>query len=601
MIFLHIQKSSEHKSAGNINIRNFKTLERDGFHIGYAADDLFGFVVESGEYFLIGEVEISNDMKFYLDRLEGFPRVIDFLNKPESYVCQYVIINFKTKKLICRQSLSGNRPLYYRLGKHDLFFGTDIKSFREAGVRLMPARSVMPEFMAYRYVAAPRTLYQDISRMIVGENITLDLNTFSLSEKIPPSFMPLPEGDLSSAESAINEADRILNETIGTYYKNSFKTAITLSGGLDSTALAAVAKYHPTVNKSDLTTVSSCFSFIIDNEMESQYARSAADNLKLKHRIFTSSDESYLRAIIESIYHAGEPIHHLQSAMLYLMFGECRELSYDQVISGEGSDGMFGNDLHLRIFNNLHRLDMLTRVPIKAAIRMLHKSFFRNDDRFRFFSHDFGDQYKSPLHIFWTFGRYGNPQIIRDIYGCDEFDLYRGRYDLMQNFAGRDLLDSISILALLTEGYQTMTVWSRLGEAAGVRVLYPFTYPGLVRTAVSIPWALKLREQKFIIREILRKYKVSEQIITRPKKSFGFPPSFWALPRRIFQPFVDMLGEMFDPKMIAMVQDERVDRAMILWGMINLYLWNKLMIEGVEPADLVEEVLGRKRRMEALQ
>ncbi len=597
MFFLHIERAEQGHSE-NAAKRNHKIVSRDGFRIRYACDDLYGFAVESEDYFVVGEIEISNDMKFYLDRLQGFPRVIDFLNKPESHVCDYAIINFKTKKLIFRQSLSCNRPVYYRLGKHEAYISTHIKALRDAGIRLVPAKSVTPEFMAYRYVTAPRTLYQDISRLIGGQTLTYDLTNGEIVSDEKPPFAELVDVDLSTPESAGEISDNILSDTLGTYYKSSFKTAITLSGGLDSTALAAVAKYHGAVNPEDLTTVSSCFSFIIDNEMESQYARTAADDLKLKHKVFTSSDERYLAAIVDSIYHAEEPIHHLQSAMLYLMFGECRELSYDQVISGEGSDGLFGNDLHVRIFNNLHRLDMLTRMPVKPAIRMLHKSIFRNDDRFRFFSHDFGRNIESPEHIFWTYGRYGNREIIREIHGCKPADIFRSRLELMKSYSDRSLLESISIMALLTEGYQTMTLWSKLGEAAGVRVLYPFTYPTLVRAAVSIPWSVKLQEQKYIIRQILRKYSVSEDIITRPKRSFGFPPSFWALPNRIFQPFVDMLSEMFDRKLIQKVQDERIDRAMILWGMINLFLWKKMMIDGVDPADLKKEVLGRKRRLE---
>ena len=81
----------------------------------------------------------------------------------------------------------------------------------------------------------------------------------------------------------------------------------------------------------------------------------------------------------------------------------------------------------------------------------------------------------------------------------------------------------------------------------------------------------------------------------RPKLSFGFPVGFWAPRGTLFQPLVDMAAEMFEPRFLRGLQGEDTSKAMVLWNLLNLFLWHKMFIDDARPEDLCAEILDRRR------
>ena len=95
---------------------------------------------------------------------------------------------------------------------------------------------------------------------------------------------------------------------------------------------------------------------------------------------------------------------------------------------------------------------------------------------------------------------------------------------------------------------------------------------------------------------MLRESGIPEDLVTRPKLSFGFPCRYWALPGTLFQPIVDMAGKMFGKSVLRSLQTGDSDRAMLLWNLLNLYLWRELFIENSSPESLIVEILERRGR-----
>ena len=122
----------------------------------------------------------------------------------------------------------------------------------------------------------------------------------------------------------------------------------------------------------------------------------------------------------------------------------------------------------------------------------------------------------------------------------------------------------------------------------------------VIDQVTSIGWPQKLKEPKYLIREILRDAGLPENIISRPKLSFEFPYKYWALRNSLFQPIVDMAGEMYDPNMLRALQSARPGTAMLLWNLINLYIWNKLHIDGADASDFSRELIDRHRQLNGI-
>lgn len=83
-----------------------------------------------------------------------------------------------------------------------------------------------------------------------------------------------------------------------------------------------------------------------------------------------------------------------------------------------------------------------------------------------------------------------------------------------------------------------------------------------------------------------------------PKPGFAFPSRFWASPGTIFQPIVDVAGELPDRAILRSLQVDRGPGARVLWGLINIYLWHKMHDQGVAAVDVKEKVSSRRRNLE---
>lgn len=112
---------------------------------------------------------------------------------------------------------------------------------------------------------------------------------------------------------------------------------------------------------------------------------------------------------------------------------------------------------------------------------------------------------------------------------------------------------------------------------------------------MTIPWEVKLREPKRLVRAALRNLGIPETLIVRPKLSFGFPQRFWAPKGALFQPVVDMAMHVHEPRVLELLQTEEGGASMVLWCLLNQFLWTQLFEAGRSVEDLSGEILDRRR------
>jgi asparagine synthase (glutamine-hydrolysing) len=484
------------------------------------------------------------------------------------------------------------RPLYYHYREGLFCCSTSVRSLNECGVELELNEKALPEFLVYRYVVSPQTLYRGVKKLLGGQTVRIDLATGCLVDSSDFEFMR--SSSAIAARPAPGQLSRLLQDQLRVSFQHYSNPGVLLSGGLDSGALAAISREL----KPDIDSTSSSFNFIDRTDAETDYALSFASCLSMSHHVYEGSQAEYLSGLVDSIYFAEEPVHHLQSVMLHLLFKNHARQRHGLLICGEGADGLFGNDLHNFLHRRRHVLAVLKALGGKTLVPWLAKTFDLNDDRWSRLALDYGADVESEQHVLWTLGRYGDPELVKTQFGYDAESMLGSHKELTSRYKDRSLLDKVTILSLLCEGSVSMQIWSKLAESQGIALHYPFAATAVVDYVNPLPWEEKLREGKYFIRSLLREHNVSEELITRPKLSFGFPYRYWALPGGLFQPVVDMATEMFEPALLRSLQTEESGRAMLLWNLINVYLWRKLMIENVARDDVSAEILNRRRTLD---
>ena len=112
---------------------------------------------------------------------------------------------------------------------------------------------------------------------------------------------------------------------------------------------------------------------------------------------------------------------------------------------------------------------------------------------------------------------------------------------------------------------------------------------------MTVPWEVKLQEKKHLVRAALRQLGVPEALITRRKLSFGFPVRCWAPKGALFQPIVDMATQVHNARVLESLQREEEGASMVLWCLLNQFLWAQLFEVGRSVEDLSGEILDRRR------
>jgi asparagine synthase (glutamine-hydrolysing) len=127
--------------------------------------------------------------------------------------------------------------------------------------------------------------------------------------------------------------------------------------------------------------------------------------------------------------------------------------------------------------------------------------------------------------------------------------------------------------------------------AVSVEARVPLLDHKIVEFAASLPPHLKLRRltRKYLLREVSRAW-LPAQIIDRPKKGFPVPISIWF--RKEARPFVrDLLSPavirrrgLFKPAYVEHLLAEHdsgfADHASLIWGLLNVELWQQLFMDG---------------------
>jgi len=134
----------------------------------------------------------------------------------------------------------GKKPLLYALNDDGLRFASEFSALLE---NPEPNPEALDLYLSYQYIPAPLTAYKGISKLppahyLLYRNGRLDLRRYWRLSRAEP--FDAPEGELVEAlRERLEEAVRIR-------LKSDVPLGVLLSGGLDSSAVAAFARKHVT-------------------------------------------------------------------------------------------------------------------------------------------------------------------------------------------------------------------------------------------------------------------------------------------------------------------------------------------------------------------
>lgn len=564
----------------------------------------FDFVEHKANSF-IATIVTDNFLSKYFQKQNGF----SIIESPLISTSRFNDLIFSeldyraTDNILCifKPTISG-RPIYYHINSRgDFFCSTHISMLRKAGVPIEENADVLPEFFVYRFVMPPHTLYKNIKQVSTGSRLHLKLASGKCEVvHIDQYDPPIPAKKSNTIDNVATRTLDFLNKSIQALAPCKDKISVLLSGGMDSSILCRMCQDAFGIK----TSYSTAYPFEDPNlNIEKMYALSAAQAFGMDHHYYESTNKDYLLGFLQAISLAEEPLHHLQSIMFYLLFKGGLPKTRDIVVSGQGADGVFGLSLHNSLFQSEN-----------IMFRLLSKYLFFKLLKFASNITGKGQSMINSLSLFnrqclpisdanntlWSLGAYGSEDWVCQYFNVAKEDIIKGRYNGIKSFNKRSIYDIISILDFFGDVSVTQSIWAKLGEGQRKIVYYPFTNIELLNYVYSIPWQVKLKNPKNVLRGVARQLKIPEFIITRPKSPFGIVDKHWSEKGGIFEPLVPLASKVFDEKQIRDMQSTEPKKAMTFWNILNYSIWKRLCINNEPLTTLLGELQESILRQESV-
>jgi asparagine synthase (glutamine-hydrolysing) len=417
----------------------------------------------------------------------------------------------------------GIKPLYTYTDERGTWVASEKKS-----LLAIAASSAQPDaggidpvalqhYLSLQYVPEPASLHRSIRRLESGSSFTLRAGEQLRPQRyFRPDFVPRPISDPEALYRRISDA---LQDSVKVHMRADVTVGAFLSGGIDSTAIAALAKRH----NPDLITFTTGFQR--EGYSEIDVAAESAEAIGVRHVTKVVTPEEMMSSLPLIVWYLDDPVADPALVPLYFIAREARK-QVKVVLSGEGADELFGGYTIYREPISLRAFDRAPRTARRGMLAVSRRlpEGTRGKDMLR----------RGAIGIEQRY--YGNARIFRQ----EELGGVLRRFDpaVSHTDVTRELYAQTSHLDGSTRmQYVDLFTWLRgdilvkadkMTMANSLELRVPFLDTEVFAIAADIPTSEKITRQttKFALRQALRDI-VPAHVLNRAKLGFPVPIRHW--------------------------------------------------------------------------
>ena len=243
----------------------------------------------------------------------------------------FVIHDQNKNKLFGARDIFGIKPFYYyQASDGSLLFGSEIKSFLDhPKFEKAVNHDALRPYLTLQFPATEETFFKGVFKLAPAHCFTYDLTTNTMDIKRYWSC-DFTDDNSKTFEEYVDECDKVVHESVAAHRIADVKVGSFLSGGVDSSYIAACLMPDTTYS----------VGFDYKNFNETNYAAELSDKLGIKNvRKMITADE-FFDALPDIQYHMDEPQSNLSSVPLYYL-AQMASKEVTVVLSGEGADELF--------------------------------------------------------------------------------------------------------------------------------------------------------------------------------------------------------------------------------------------------------------------
>jgi asparagine synthase (glutamine-hydrolysing) len=558
-------------------------------------------VVQNGELYNYRELRAELERAGHRFRTQGDTEVLVHLYEQEGLafakrlrgMFAVALWDAGRQRLVLARDRFGIKPLYYRASSEGLEFASELRALPRGEIDL----DALDAFLAFNSIPAPLTIFHEVRKLPPGHVLTWEGGEVRLERYARPA--PVPEDELRDDDEAelLEELRARLRDSVRAHLVSDVPVGVLLSGGIDSSALAALAAQE---------TVEPVRTFSIGFEERSfdelGDARLVAERYGTRHReLVLRPDAALLLPALADAF--DEPFADSSALPTYLV-SQLAAADVKVALSGEGGDELFGGyytyvaDLLALRAGGAARLvrPLVERLPsssARASFDYKAKRFVRGAHLPPLERHHAWKEIFSPEARLELTGR-GN--------GFDPVDLYRERFAETEGADSLARLQDVDLGIYLVDDLLVKTDRASMAHSLEARV--PYLDPVVASFALSLPRRQRVRglRKKVLLRKAVAPL-LPEQIAKGKKRGFSIPAAAWLrgdlepFARETLSPETLRRQGFFRPEAVTKLIEAHVarkeDLSRQLWGLLAFTLWHERHVER-EPQAL------REPRLEAV-
>jgi len=241
----------------------------------------------------------------------------------------------RREELLLVRDRLGIRPLFYCVSNHGLWFASEVKALlADPSVSLSIDRQALLQVLTFWATLTPRSIFAGIASVAPGTMLRVRSGSVR-SERY--WALPFDEAESLSMDDAVEQLRALLTESVLLRLRADVPVGAYLSGGLDSSTVAALVSRHAPRR---LRTFGIGFADPAYDESEHQSEMTAF--LGTAHTQMLCSQDDVAGALGDVVWHAEMPLMRTSPVPMYLLSGLVQQEGYRVVLTGEGADEILG-------------------------------------------------------------------------------------------------------------------------------------------------------------------------------------------------------------------------------------------------------------------
>ena len=486
----------------------------------------------------------------------------------------------RRQRLLAARDRFGKKPLNYYWDGQRLIFGSEIKSILEANIPREVNPIALDEYLAYRWVPTPRTLFKDISKVPAAHILIYEDGHITTKRYWELSFTPTCQDDEATA---IERTRALLKEAVQVRLMSEVPLGAFLSGGVDSSVVVGLMS---SMMSKPVKTFS--IGFEEDGYSELPYARQVAKHFGTDHHEFFVRPE-LVSVLPELVWAYDEPFADSSMLPTYYVSKLARE-HVTVVLTGDGGDEIFGG------YNSYQRELSISRIPgfmryLLGYASLLMPDGMRGKKRLSALGKDLATRCAQASVLFAPGSRSSMyfPEHFAQVRDLNPYERLTNEFQAVSDLYITAQQQHADVQLYLPDDILVKVDKASMFNSLETRA--PMLDHYLAEYVASLPTSIRTRDG--VLKYLLKKIAVDmlpAEILTRRKQGFGVPIEHW-LRRDLADYAYDLLDSprarqrgIFNPQFVRNLlkthaSTKWVNHSAAIWALLCLELWFQIYMD----------------------